>query len=108
MIGHRCFGGPGTPSTSGSDQLGGNRNKFREACLRCPLLQPDPAQKRRLDEIIVNLHERLAEAHERGWLGEVEGLEMTIAAAEQTLASMSRQINLGMPVIPPRRHPDPS
>ncbi|MFE4212257.1 integrase [Streptomyces sp. NPDC056844] len=73
------------------------------ACLRCPLMQPDPAQKHRLDEIIVNLRDRLAEAHERGWLGEVEGLEITIAAAENKLASMTRQINLGMPVIPPRR-----
>ncbi|RKT08190.1 phage integrase family protein [Streptomyces sp. 3211.6] len=78
------------------------------ACLRCPLLQPDPAQKHRLDEIIVNLRDRLTEAHERGWLGEVEGLEITIAAAEHKLAGMTRQINLGMPVIPPRRQPDPS
>ncbi|MET9887140.1 site-specific integrase [Streptomyces sp. NPDC006430] len=76
------------------------------ACLRCPLLQPDPAQKRRLDEILANLRERLAEAHERGWLGEVEGLEITIAAAERKLAGMTRQTNLGMPAIPPRRQPD--
>ncbi|MFF4732690.1 tyrosine-type recombinase/integrase [Streptomyces mirabilis] len=78
------------------------------ACLRCPLLQPDPAQRHRLDEILANLRERLAEAHERGWLGEVEGLEFTIAAADRKLAGMTRQVNLGMPAIPPRRQPDPS
>ncbi|MEU4955600.1 hypothetical protein [Streptomyces lavendulae] len=71
-------------------------------------MQPDPAQKRRLDEITINLRERLAEAHERGWLGEVEGLEITIAAAERKLAGMTRQIHLGMPAIPSGRQPDPS
>ncbi|MCD9145440.1 hypothetical protein [Streptomyces albireticuli] len=71
----------------------GPKDGAADACLRCPLIQPDPAQKHRLDEIIVNLRERLSEAHERGWLGEVEGLEITIAAAEHKLAGMTRQIN---------------
>ncbi|WP_143064614.1 hypothetical protein [Streptomyces colonosanans] len=60
------------------------------ACPRCP----------------VNLRERLDEVHERGWLGEVEGLEISIAAAERKLAGMTRQVSLGMPAIPPRRQPD--
>ncbi|MGV9308942.1 hypothetical protein ACWDLG_36695 [Nonomuraea sp. NPDC003727] len=38
------------------------------------MLQPDPAQAMRLAEIITNLHDRIREATERGWLGEVEGL----------------------------------
>lgn len=46
------------------------------------------------------------EAHERSWLGEVEGLEITIAAAERKLVGMPRQINLGMPAIPSRRSPE--
>jgi hypothetical protein len=74
------------------------------ACIRCPMLRPDPAQHQRLEEIITNLGERLAEAHERGWLGEVEGLQTSLAAAEQKLAQMRRTtINLGLPTIPAGR-----
>lgn len=43
------------------------------ACIRCPVLRPDPTQSRRLTEIIDNLTARLAEAHLQGWLGEVDG-----------------------------------
>jgi hypothetical protein len=32
------------------------------ACVRCSLLRPDPAQRRRLEEIRDNLHDRIAEA----------------------------------------------
>ncbi len=39
------------------------------ACVRCPLLRPDPAQLPRLEEIHANLTDRLQEAKEQGWLG---------------------------------------
>jgi len=78
------------------------------ACLRCPLLRPDSAQLDRLVEILDNLNARLAEAHQRGWLGEVEGLEATIAGADQKLAAMRRAtippdapVELRSPRIPP-------
>ena len=45
------------------------------ACVRCPMLWPDPAQRDRLAEIRDNLHARIAEAEREGWLGEVEGLQ---------------------------------
>ena len=45
---------------------------------------------RRLTEIIDNLGARLAEAHERGWLGEVDGLEASLAGAHQKLEAMRR------------------
>jgi hypothetical protein len=54
-----------------SPQLTGFQAKFREACVRCPLLRVDPAQKPRLEEIHVNLIDRLAEAKQQGWFGEV-------------------------------------
>jgi hypothetical protein len=44
----------------------------------------------RLHEILDNLHARLAEARDQGWLGEAEGLQTTIAGAEQKLAAMQR------------------
>jgi hypothetical protein len=51
------------------------------ACIRCPMLQPDPTQADRLDTIITSLGERIEEARERGWYGEVEGLDVSLAAA---------------------------
>ena len=60
------------------------------ACLRCPLLRPDPKQRARLEEIQANLKLRLVEARKRGWLGDVEGLEISLAGAEQKLAVMQR------------------
>jgi len=51
-----------------------------------------------------NLHDRITEARREGWLGEVAGLETSLAAAEQKLQA-ARQLgarptaitNLGMP-----------
>jgi hypothetical protein len=58
----------------------------------------------RLEEIVTNLHARLAEARSHGWLGEVDGLQATIDAAGQKLASMratsSGTVALGMPALP--------
>lgn len=71
--------------------------KFREACIRCAMLQPDPAQQSRLIEIIDNLQERTKEAKAQGWLGEIEGLAISIAAAEQKLQRMQKIVTLGLP-----------
>ncbi len=65
------------------------------------MLRPDPAQQHRLEEIITNLGDRLTEAKERGWFGEVDGLEASLNAAEQKLAQMRRvatsTVKLGFP-----------
>jgi hypothetical protein len=66
------------------------------ACIRCPMLRPDPHQLSRLLEIRENLGARLAEARQRGWLGEVEGLELSIAGAEQKLVKM-REVRAAQP-----------
>jgi hypothetical protein len=57
------------------------------------MLQPDPAQAQRLAEIIANLHDRIREATERGWLGEVDGLQVSLTGARQKLQQM-RSIRL--------------
>jgi len=74
------------------------------SCIRCPLLRPDPVQTDRLAEIRDNLQDRIAEARREGWLGEVAGLETSLAAAEQKLQAANRLAlrrttitNLGMP-----------
>jgi hypothetical protein len=54
------------------------------------MLQPDPAQAMRLAEIITNLHERIREATGRGWLGEVEGLQASLAGARQKLQQIRK------------------
>ncbi|WP_327242452.1 site-specific integrase [Streptomyces sp. NBC_01320] len=58
------------------------------ACVRCPMLWPDPAQRDRLDEIRDNLLARIAEAEREGWLGEVEGLRVSLAGAEEKLTQL--------------------
>lgn len=70
----------------------GSPCQHEHACIRCPMLRPDPKQLGRLTEIIGNLDARLAEAHELGWLGEVEGLEASLGAARQKLTSMRRAV----------------
>ena len=61
------------------------------ACVRCPMLWPDPAQKPRLVEIRDNIVARIAEAEHEGWLGETEGLHVSLAGAEEKLAQMGRR-----------------
>ena len=71
------------------------------ACIRCPMLWPDPAQKARLTEIRDNLAARIEEAGREGWLGELEGLKISLAGAQDKLAQISRRqsttTDLGIP-----------
>lgn len=60
------------------------------ACVRCLMLWPDPAQRDRLVEIRDNLHARIAEAEREGWLGEVDGLRVSLAGDDDKLAQMTR------------------
>ncbi|RFA06578.1 integrase [Subtercola boreus] len=81
----------------------GSGCQHEHACVRCPMLRPDPSQQLRLEQIIANLRERLTEARDQGWLGEVEGLQTSLSAAEQKLTQMRRTAtNLGLPAFPAR------
>ncbi|MER7469004.1 site-specific integrase [Streptomyces sp. NPDC097981] len=82
----------------------GTRCIHEHACIRCSMLRPDPAQRPRLVEIRDNLIDRITEAEHEGWLGEVEGLRVSLAGAEEKLAQLAVEpaqketaINLGMP-----------
>ncbi|MEV3933856.1 hypothetical protein [Streptomyces sp. NPDC049944] len=77
------------------------------------MLWPDPAQRDRLVEIRDNLLARIAEAEREKWLGEMEGLQVSLAGAEQKLTQLDRRpphavVDLGIPVITapsvPRQH----
>jgi hypothetical protein len=77
------------------------------SCIRCSLLRVDPAQQQRLQDIRGNLVARIAEAEREGWVGEAEGLKVSLAAAnnklaqiELTLARRAENVSLGIPSYP--------
>ncbi|QYN26654.1 hypothetical protein [Amycolatopsis sp. DSM 110486] len=88
-------GEPGTPC------------KHEHACIRCPSLRLDPRARSRLVEIIANLRERIDEANNNGWFGEVAGLQTSLNEAARKLVGLDRArerqlagpVNLGLPVI---------
>jgi hypothetical protein len=69
------------------------------------MLRVDSKQRNRLVEIIENLRERIPEAQTQGWLGEVQGLQVSLEAAETKLANLDRRAapggptDLGIPAI---------
>ena len=71
------------------------------SCLRCSMHWPDPGQRDRIAEIRDNLTARITEAEREGWLGEVEGLKISLAGAEDKLAQIGRRSRtaLGMPAF---------
>jgi hypothetical protein len=68
------------------------------ACVRCPMLWPDPEQRPRLVDIRDNLTARIAEAEREGWLGEIEGLQVSLAGAEEKLTQMEHRRHLPVAV----------
>jgi integrase len=82
------------------------------SCLRCPLLRPDPAARQRLAHIRDNLIARIAEAESHRWLGEAEGLKVSLSGARAKLAQMDQitarrdqTVQLGIPTLHRRRRP---
>ena len=53
---------------------------------------PEPAQRPRIAEIRGNLIARIAEAEREGWLGEIEGLRVSLAGAEDKLAQITASL----------------
>jgi len=60
--------------------------------VRCSLLRPDPAQRGRLEEIRDNLEARIIEAKREGWLGEVEGLQVSYTGVKDKLTQVDATI----------------
>jgi hypothetical protein len=76
----------------------------RAQLLICPLLRPDPTARPRPVQIRDNLIARIAEAESHRWLGEAEGLKVSLAGARAKLAEMdqiaarrSSTVDLGIP-----------
>jgi site-specific recombinase XerD len=60
------------------------------ACLRCPMLRIDPRMLPRLDELEADLHSRRDHAQTKGWLGELEGLDLTLRFLAEKRAEATR------------------
>ena len=77
--------------------------QHEHACLRCPVLLVDPKMLPRLKEIEFDLLSRRTRANSEGWLGEIEGIDLTLiflrdktAQTERTLAR-GATVPLGLP-----------
>ena len=85
----------------------GTAPKFREACVRCPMLSVNPKMLPRLDELKADLIARRQRAADEGWHGEIEGIDLTLTFLRskrdqaRRAASMGT-VSLGMPVVPRR------
>jgi len=66
---------------------------------------PSPDQRHRIAEIRDNLIARIAEAEREGWLGEIEGLKISLTGASDKLAQIDRRsqpatpVDIGMPAF---------
>ncbi|MFB7763544.1 tyrosine-type recombinase/integrase [Streptomyces xiamenensis] len=74
------------------------------ACIRCPMLRVDPKMIDRLSEIEADLHTRRQRAESEGWLGEIEGIDLTLSflvgkREEALRLSRTPVVDLGMPII---------
>lgn len=81
--------------------------EHEHACIRCPMLRIDPKMIDRLDEIHADLLARRERAQTKGWLGEIEGIDLTLRfladkrAETLRLAQLTKEdvTPLGMPTV---------
>ncbi|WP_433870705.1 tyrosine-type recombinase/integrase [Saccharopolyspora sp. CA-218241] len=79
--------------------------QHEHACLRCPMLHISPDMIPRLDELEEDLINRRTRAEQQGWLGEIEGLDLTLKFLRdkrddtQRLAGITRTTDLGLPAL---------
>ncbi|WP_143674293.1 site-specific integrase, partial [Streptomyces caniscabiei] len=91
----------------------GTRCQHEHACIRCPMLQVNPKMLPRLAEIEKDLILRRKRAEEEQWLGEIEGIDMTLTFVRSKQADAARlaqrsPVVLGIPTARPQSgHPAP-
>jgi site-specific recombinase XerC len=77
--------------------------QHEHACIRCPMLQVNPKMLTRLAELESDLEARRDRAATEGWLGELEGIDLTLRLLREKQATASRltdtshRVNLDMP-----------
>ncbi|MFP8887049.1 tyrosine-type recombinase/integrase [Streptomyces mangrovi] len=82
--------------------------QHEHACIRCPMLQVNPKMLGRLEELEADLLTRLQRAEDENWLGEAEGINLTLtflrAKREETQRRARRPpVHLGLPRLRARR-----
>lgn len=78
--------------------------EHEHACIRCPMLNVDPSMVGRLEEIRADLAIRGERARVEGWLGELEGIDLTRRFLDEKIADAHRiarrpVTSLGLPSI---------
>lgn len=78
--------------------------QHEHACVRCPILLVDPKMLPRLEELEADLLDRRARAEAEGWLGELEGIDLTLTFLRDKREQAQRlarnaPVNLGLPII---------
>lgn len=74
------------------------------ACIRCPMLHVSPNMLDRLNELEADLHTRRTIAQAKGWIGEIEGLTITLSFLAQKRTDLERlnpttSTQLGIPAV---------
>lgn len=91
--------------------------RHEHACVRCPMLRISPKMIPRLDELEQDLQTRRQYAVSQGWLGEIEGIDLTLRflrdkrGEAQRVSQATDLAQLGMPSFPtskPRNRPRPN
>ncbi|MEW2401992.1 site-specific integrase [Streptomyces sp. NPDC046862] len=79
----------------------GSPCQHEHACIRCPMLQVNPKMLTRLAELEQDLLQRRQRAQTEGWLGEIDGINMTLTFLRTKQADAARTarrpVDLGLP-----------
>ncbi|WP_426502855.1 hypothetical protein ACPPVO_35155 [Dactylosporangium sp. McL0621] len=76
----------------------------KHACLRCSMLHVESDMLPRLDHIEADLHQRRQCAEAEGWLGELEGIDITLtrlAGKRDHARRITTPVPLGIPTARP-------
>ncbi|WDV55516.1 hypothetical protein PV963_36775 [Streptomyces coeruleorubidus] len=80
----------------------GTPRQHEHACIRCPMLHVNPKTLAGLTELEADLLQRRAQAEAEGWIGEIEGIDLTLtflrAKRDETRRRAQRPpVDLGIP-----------
>jgi hypothetical protein len=79
--------------------------QHEHACVRCPMLRVDPKMLARMDEIEADLLQRRARAEAERWLGEIEGIDLTLTFLHDKRREAQRvaRVPIRFGAVPPER-----
>ncbi|MFF4345260.1 tyrosine-type recombinase/integrase [Kitasatospora sp. NPDC001540] len=85
--------------------------QHEHACIRCPMLHVNPKMLPRLNELEHDLLDRRQRAEVEGWIGEIEGIDLTLTFLRGKRDEASRRsrrpvVDLGLPRPRPSLSPE--